>query len=270
MLIRKRKRLAVILLSFTALLYGCGNRENVSATAEETLQNRGNVTDAYVMIQEEEVPLSAVPGSGDAEATPATIDESPLQEDAAQEAELQQEEIQQPVPTQEVEVLLEEDDVSIEVIVETGEEVVQPETKQPETKQPETKQPEEAFDASAFSAGVCQAVNDTRKAAGLSELSTTPELSAAASKRAAEIAGSFSHTRPGGADYSTAVTEAGGSFGSIGENLFSGMQSVTAVQNAWNDSQIHLENIMNSGFTHIGIGVAETPNGICVVQIFTD
>ena len=265
MLIRKRKRLAVILLSFTALLYGCGNRENVSATAEETLQNRGNVTDAYVMIQEEEVPLSAVPGSGDAEATPATIDESPLQEDAAQEAELQQEEIQQPVPTQEVEVLLEEDDVSIEVIVETGEEAVQQ-----ETKQPETKQPEEAFDASAFSAGVCQAVNDARKAAGLPELSTTPELSAAASKRAAEIAGSFSHTRPGGADYSTAVTEAGGSFGNIGENLFSGMQSVTAVQNAWNDSQIHLENIMNSGFTHIGIGVAETPNGICVVQIFTD
>lgn len=260
MLIRKRKRLAVILLLFTALLYGCGSRANVSATAEEALQNRGNVTDAYVMIQEEEVPLSAVPGSGDAEATPATIDESPLQEDAAQEAELQQEEIQQPVPTQEVEVLLEEDDVSIEVIVETGEEVV---------KQ-ETKQPEETFDASAFSAGVCQAVNDTRKAAGLSELSTTPELSAAASKRAAEIAGSFSHTRLGGADYSTAVTEAGGSFGNIGENLFSGMQSVTAVQNAWNDSQIHLENIMNSGFTHIGIGVAETPNGICVVQIFTD
>lgn len=265
MLIRKRKRLAVILLLFSALLYGCGSQVNVSATAEEALQNGGNVTDAYVMIQEEEVPLSAVPGSGDAEATPATIDESPLQEDAAQEAELQQEEIQQPVPTQEVEVLLEEDDVSIEVIVETGEEIMQP-----ETKQPETKQPEEAFDASAFSAGVCQAVNDARKAAGLPELSTTPELSAAASKRAAEIAGSFSHTRPGGADYSTAVTEAGGSFGNIGENLFSGMQSVTAVQNAWNDSQIHLENIMNSGFTHIGIGVAETPNGICVVQIFTD
>lgn len=260
MLIRKRKRLAVILLSFTALLYGCGSRANVPATAEETLQKRGNVTDAYVMIQEEEVPLSAVPGSEDTEATPAIIDESPLQEDAAQEAELQQEELQQPVPTQEVEVLLGEDDVSIEVVVETEEEVVQQ----------ETKQPEEAFDASAFSAGVCQAVNDARKAAGLPELSTTPELSAAASKRAAEIAGSFSHTRPGGADYSTAVTEAGGSFGNIGENLFSGMQSVTAVQSAWNGSQIHLENIMNGGFTHIGIGVAETPDGICVVQIFTD
>lgn len=268
MLIRKRKRLAVILLLFTVLLYGCGSRANVSATAEEALQKRGNVTDAYVMIQEEEVPLSAVPGAGDAEETPAIIDESLLQAGPVEEVELQQEE--KPVPTQEVEVLLEEDDVSIEVIVETGEEVVQQETKQPETKQPETKQQEEAFDASAFSAGVCQAVNDTRKAAGLSELSTTPELSAAASKRAAEIAGSFSHTRPGGADYSTAVTEAGGSFGNIGENLFSGMQSVTTVQNAWNDSQIHLENIMNSGFTHIGIGVAETPNGICVVQIFTD
>lgn len=260
MLIRKRKRLAVILLSFTALLYGCGSRANVPATAEETLQKRGNVTDTYVMIQEEEVPLSAVPGSEDTEATPAIIDESPLQEDAAQEAELQQEELQQPVPTQEVEVLLGKDDVAIEVVVETEEEVVQQ----------ETKQPEEALDASAFSAGVCQAVNDARKAAGLPELSTTPELSAAASKRATEIAGSFSHTRPGGADYSTAVTEAGGSFGNIGENLFSGMQSVTAVQSAWNGSQIHLENIMNGGFTHIGIGVAETPDGICVVQIFTD
>ena len=258
MLIRKRKRLAVILLLFTALLYGCGSRANVSATAEEALQKRGNVTDAYVMIQEEEVPLSAVPGAGDAEETPAIIDESLLQAEPVEGVELQQEE--KPVPTQEVEVFLQEDEVLVEVIVETEEEVVLQ----------ETKQPEEALDASAFSAGVCQAVNDTRKAAGLSELSTTPELSAAASKRAAEIAGSFSHTRPGGADYSTAVTEAGGSFGNIGENLFSGMQSVTAVQNAWNDSQIHLENIMNSGFTHIGIGVAETPNGICVVQIFTD
>ena len=258
MLIRKRKRLAVMLLLFTALLYGCGSRANVSATAEEALQKRGNVTDAYVMIQEEEVPLSAVPGAGDAEETPAIIDESLLQAEPVEEVELQQEE--KPVPTQEVEVFLQEDEVLVEVIVETEEEVVLQ----------ETKQQEKAFDASAFSAGVCQAVNDTRKAAGLSELSTTPELSTAASKRAAEIAGSFSHTRPGGADYSTAVTEAGGSFGNIGENLFSGMQSVTAVQNAWNDSQIHLENIMNSGFTHIGIGVAETPNGICVVQIFTD
>lgn len=264
MLIRKRKELAVILVSFTVLLYGCGSRANVSATVEGTLQKSGDITDTYVMIQEEEVPLSAVPKSEETEATPAIIDESFLQVDAVQEAELQQEEIQQPVPTQEVEVYLQEDDVSIDVIVET-EEVVQP-----ETKQPETKQPEEAFDASVFSAGVCQAVNDARKGAGLPELSTTPELSAAASKRVEEITGSFSHTRPGGADYSTAVTEAGGSFGYIGENLFFGMQSVTAVQSAWNGSQIHLENIMNSSFTHIGIGVAETPDGICVVQIFTD
>lgn len=265
MLIGRKRELLVAVMCFTALVCGCGGRRNVPVTDEGMTRQSDNVK-AYVTIEEEAVPLAATlqETDKDNEAPKPTGSDELLAETEAAPTEAAPTEApeetagQQPEPTREVEVSLQEEEVQIEVVVETEEE--------PQPKEPVA----ETFHASTFAADVQQAVNDARASAGLVGLSTTPELSAAASQRAAEIAGSFSHTRPGGADYSTAVTEAGGSFGSIGENLFRGTESVTAIQNAWNGSPIHLENILNSDFTHMGVGVAETPGGVYVVQIFTD
>ena len=251
--------MVALLTTFTVLLYGCGNGVNADIIIEEkdSLQQSKKQETVLVTIEEEEVPLAATLQPADEtyeQEAPAIETEADVQN--AETAETWEEEeavTVKPMPTQEVEVSLQEDS-RMEVSVETEGET--------------TSSP--VFDSVAFSAMVQQAVNEARASAGLPALSSTAELSAAAACRAVEIAESFSHTRPSGADYSTAVSEAGGSFGCIGENLFYGMQSVAAVQNAWNSSEIHLENIMNSSFNHIGVGVAETPDGVCVVQIFTD
>ncbi len=241
----------MMLSVLTVLLSGCAGQANVPVIEEKMVQYGNKGAGAYVTIEEEEVPLTAVPQTMEKEES-------------------------QPMPTQEVEVSLQEEGAATEVVVETENEITCEQMTEEEvaSEQAETvadtPAAQEAFDVTGFSADVLQAVNDARAAAGLPGLSTTPELSAAAAQRAAEITDSFSHTRPGGVDYHTAVTEAGGSFGSIGENLFCGMQSVTAIQNAWNGSEVHLENILNDNFAHIGIGVAETSDGVYVVQIFTD
>lgn len=260
----KGRILPVCLCICMMLLCGCGGQEVSQVQMPEQNQPKPEAAGVYITIEEEEVPLAAIPA--------ATEDVLPEEELEAAEALTMPEEsekkaadakdeqaaiaetmdrqtdaptTEQPQPAKEVEVLLNEEDSPMEVIVESEEQVTLEE-------------------------GVLTAVNEARAAKGLTGLTVTPELSAAAAKRAEEIAGSFSHTRPCGTDYHTAVTEAGGNFGSIGENLFRGMDSVDAVKNAWNGSEVHLENILNGGFAHIGIGVAETPGGVYVVQIFTD
>ena len=129
---------------------------------------------------------------------------------------------------------------------------------------------EGSFDATAFSEEILRAVNEERASAGFPGLTVTQELSAAAEKRANEISSHFSHIRPGGGDYSTAISEAGGSYGYVGENLFRGTDNIAALEAAWDNSSFHMENILDGHFLHIGIGVAETPDGIYVVQMFTD
>lgn len=251
MLKNSKREILAILSGLAVVMCGCAGQESAAVTRQNQIQQETKQMGAYVTIEEEEVPLAAVPHEWERNETNETVQEeseSPMVE-TKETTEMQiSEQEQQPTPTMEVEVSLQEEDAQMKVVVETT----------------------NSFDAAAFAAEVQQAVNETRASAGLPALSTTSELSAAAAQRASEIAGSFSHTRPDGTDYHTAVTQAGGGFGSIGENLFRGMDSLDAITGAWNSSQVHLDNILNSDFTHIGIGVAETPNGVYVVQIFTN
>ena len=65
----------------------------------------------------------------------------------------------------------------------------------------------------------------------------------------------FSHTRPDGTSYKTAISEAGVVSNYTGENVACGHSSAQQVVKAWLNSPGHKDNILNSNFTKIGVGL---------------
>lgn len=120
-----------------------------------------------------------------------------------------------------------------------------------------------------YAAQVLNLVNEERAKSGLSPLTLDASASSAAQTRAKEIVSTFSHTRPNGSSFSTALTEAGASFRSAGENIAYGQNSPKQVMNSWMNSSGHRANIMSSKYTRIGIGHYETADGTDYwVQLF--
>lgn len=111
-------------------------------------------------------------------------------------------------------------------------------------------------------AQVLALVNAQRARAGLGSLSLDPEASKAAGVRAREIQISFSHTRPDGRDFSTALSEAGASFRASGENIAYGQRSAEQVMDVWMNSAGHRANILNPGYSRIGIGHVKDSRGV--------
>lgn len=122
---------------------------------------------------------------------------------------------------------------------------------------------------SAYAAQVLELVNEERAKSGLAPLTLDASASSAAQTRAKEIVSTFSHTRPNGSSFSTALTEAGASYRSAGENIAYGQNSPEQVMNSWMNSSGHRANIMSSNYTRIGIGHYETADGTDYwVQLF--
>lgn len=116
---------------------------------------------------------------------------------------------------------------------------------------------------------VLSLVNEERAKSGLSPLTLDTAACSAAQTRAREIVSNFSHTRPGGKSFSTALTESGVTFRSAGENIASGQTTPAQVMNGWMNSSGHRANIMNKNYTKIGIGHYEDAAGTDYwVQIF--
>ncbi len=130
----------------------------------------------------------------------------------------------------------------------------QPDHDQPENGFPEADQPESDMDETDFAAQVAALVNQERAKAGLAPLTVNARAAAAAQVRAKEITTSFSHTRPDGSSFSTALKEAGVSFRRSGENIAYGQRSPQAVMDVWMNSSGHRANILNPNFTEIGVG----------------
>ena len=130
----------------------------------------------------------------------------------------------------------------------------QPDHDQPENGFPEVDQPESDMDETDFAAQVAALVNQERAKAGLAPLTVNARAAAAAQVRAKEITTSFSHTRPDGSSFSTALKEAGVSFRRSGENIAYGQRSPQAVMDVWMNSSGHRANILNPNFTEIGVG----------------
>lgn len=123
----------------------------------------------------------------------------------------------------------------------------------------------------SMAAQVVKLVNEERTKAGLSPLTVDRTVTAAAQKRAREIETSFSHTRPNGSGFSTALTEAGVNYRGAGENIAYGQNSAAQVMQGWMNSAGHRANILNGNFTTIGVGHYKSASGVDYwTQLFTN
>lgn len=123
---------------------------------------------------------------------------------------------------------------------------------------------------SSAAQAVLAEVNTARAKNGLSALTLDANMNRAAAVRAAELAQSFSHTRPNGSRGLTALNEAGVSYRTAGENIASGQQSAQAVVSAWMNSSGHRANILSASFGRMGVGQATIGGRTYWVQLFAD
>ena len=114
--------------------------------------------------------------------------------------------------------------------------------------------PANAATASNEIDSVFQLTNKERDEAGLFSLELDSDLCAAAQTRAEEIAELASHTRPDGRDCHTILDDYGIAYEVWGENIAGGQTSADAVHHAWMNSPSHRENILDAGYSKIGVG----------------
>ena len=123
----------------------------------------------------------------------------------------------------------------------------------------------------AFANEVVRLVNEERAKAGLPALTVDRGAASAAQVRAKEIERSFSHTRPDGSSFNSALTEAGVNFRGAGENIAYGQNSPEKVMEGWMNSSGHRANILNGNFTKIGVGHYKSASGVDYwTQLFTN
>lgn len=124
--------------------------------------------------------------------------------------------------------------------------------------------------SSSAASEVVRLTNSARSQNGYAALVEDGALSKAAAVRAREIARSFSHTRPSGASFSSALSESGVSYLRAGENIASGQKSASEVVNAWMNSPGHRANILNSSYSRIGSASVNIDGTLYWVQLFAD
>ena len=162
----------------------------------------------------------------------------------------------------------------------SGGETEKPDTNKPvtpdnnETETPETETPEEdnsQSDYHAYVLRVVELVNEERAKAGLNPLTLQKNITEAAQVRAIETVTSFSHTRPDGRHFTTALKESGVSYRGAGENIAWGQKTPEQVMNGWMNSAGHRANILNEKYTSIGVGYYQNGSGVNYwTQLFTD
>lgn len=132
-----------------------------------------------------------------------------------------------------------------------------------------TDKPDDNQSESEFAAEVLRLVNEERSKAGLPALVLDQSVEKAANVRAKEIVSSFSHTRPNGTSFSTALKESGASYRGAGENIAWGQKTPAQVMEGWMNSAGHRANILNKSFTKIGVGYYQSGGTNYWTQIFT-
>lgn len=144
-----------------------------------------------------------------------------------------------------------------------------PEAEAPETK-PEDKPESEAPETVTQAEQILRLVNQERAKAGLAPVTLDKNMGAAALVRAKEIVSNFSHTRPNGTGFATALKEQGVSYRGAGENIAWGQRTAEAVMEAWMSSPGHRANILDAKYTKLGVGHYQNAQGTNYwVQLFT-
>ena len=113
---------------------------------------------------------------------------------------------------------------------------------------------------------VLKIVNEERTSRGLQALTFDKDLTKYAMERAVEQVVLYSHTRPNGQSCFTILPSINGK---VGENIAANYKSPKDVMVGWMNSEGHRENILDTQFKSIGIGVMQA-NGIWHwVQMFS-
>lgn len=145
-----------------------------------------------------------------------------------------------------------------------------PEENQPGGNTSGDEQPKEDLAEISYVKQVLKLVNAERKKAGLNELIWDDTVAAAAATRSIEIEKSFSHTRPDGRTFGTAITDLGITYRGAGENIAWGQKTPETVMNAWMNSEGHRANILNPNFKKLGVGYRTNGQGTPYwTQLFT-
>ena len=115
---------------------------------------------------------------------------------------------------------------------------------------------------------VIRLVNVGRQKRGLAPLKENWELSRVARHKSIDMRAKnyFSHTSPTYGSPFDMIRAYGISYRSAGENIAKGQRTAQEVMNAWMNSEGHRRNILNAGFTQIGVGYE--PNGHYWTQMF--
>ncbi|MEV5970379.1 CAP domain-containing protein [Streptomyces sp. NPDC051921] len=105
---------------------------------------------------------------------------------------------------------------------------------------------------------VVRLANIERAAAGCKPLTVDADLTRAAQDYTDDMAatGNFSHTGTDGSQPQDRIEAAGYTWSRSGENIAKGQSDAAAVMDAWMNSPGHRANILNCGFTEIGVGVS--------------
>lgn len=112
---------------------------------------------------------------------------------------------------------------------------------------------------SGYEGTVFDLINEERQAQGLAPFTTDNKLSSAARVHATDMACNdfFSHTGSDGSSVGDRVSAQGYSWSRVGENIYAGSGSYGSPRSAveaWMDSPGHRANILDPGFTQIGVG----------------
>ena len=140
---------------------------------------------------------------------------------------------------------------------------------QPDSTPDQTPEQDNGTAQGDYASQVAALVNAVRAQHGLAALTVDARVQRAAQVRAAETVQSFSHTRPNGSSFSTALTEAGVTYRTAGENIAYGQSTPQAVVDAWMNSSGHRANILSSSYTTIGVGYTVVNGTAYWAQLFT-
>lgn len=148
----------------------------------------------------------------------------------------------------------------------------------PAASQPAAAAVPAAASMSPLELAVVAATNAERTKHGLASLTADNALAAIARAHSADMLAKnyFSHTNKSGCSASCRMTNAGYAWKSMGENIYwmSGYDlgvpaAAKKIVDSWMASAGHRANILNSTFTHVGVGVAQSGSKTYVTQNFS-
>jgi len=102
-------------------------------------------------------------------------------------------------------------------------------------------------------------INNVRASRGLVPMRLNVSLNAAAQSHSAAQAatGTIFHIAPNGSNPGDRIAQTGYTFSTWGENVAAGYRTAQTVMDAWMGSPGHCRNILNPGFTELGVGYVQ-------------